>query len=103
LRLLADENIPRTIVTNLQRAGHDVLHILDVAAGADDLRVEQLAARERRAILTFDKDFGDLALRRGVARSGVVLLRFTPADPAEAASLVSVAIATVGDVSGVSS
>jgi predicted nuclease of predicted toxin-antitoxin system len=75
------------------------MHVAEVAAGANDVSVGQLAASEKRAIPTFDKDFGDLAVRRRAARSGVVLLRFTPSDPEEIANLVSAALATVGEAS----
>jgi hypothetical protein len=83
LRLLADENFPRAAGQALREAGHDVACVVDVALGAADRSVERLAAADGRAILTFDKDFGDLAVRDRVARSGVVLVRFPPLDLTE--------------------
>jgi hypothetical protein len=61
MRLLADENFPGAGATALRRLGHDVSWIGEVMRGASDIAVLDLATRERRIILTFDKDFGELA------------------------------------------
>lgn len=98
MRLLADENIPLLVVEALRRQGHDVLRVVDVTAGIDDNAVARIAASDQRVILTFDKGFGDLAIREpSTASSGVVLLRFTPVDPADASALVVAALAQVGE------
>ncbi|MBC7218323.1 MAG: DUF5615 family PIN-like protein, partial [Candidatus Caldatribacterium sp.] len=44
--------------------------------GAEDQEVMELARRERRVLLTEDKDFGHLAYLSGIPRIGVILLRF---------------------------
>lgn len=47
--------------------------------GADDAVILMRAAAEQRVVLTFDKDFGELAFRQRLPAScGVILLRFTP-------------------------
>ena len=74
-------------------------YVVDVALGAADRSVERLAAADGRAILTFDKDFGDLAVRDRVARSGVVLVRFPPLDLTETGTIIVTALAEVGEVS----
>jgi predicted nuclease of predicted toxin-antitoxin system len=82
LRLLANENIPRVAVDALREQGHDVAWVAETAKGADDPPIALQAQRERRIILTFDKDFGDLIIRRRVARpSGVILCRFRAQSP----------------------
>jgi len=89
MRFLADENIPGNIVDSLRRAGHDVRWIRTDAPGCSDLDVLNLARRDQRVILTFDKDFGQLvfslnwlALEPGAPMvTGVILFRFQMCAP----------------------
>lgn len=75
-RILADENVPWNVVTALKADGHDVTSMRTVAPGSSDVQVLALALAEGRIVLTFDKDFGELAFRLGQqATSGVILLR----------------------------
>ena len=62
MRFLANENFPGAAVTALQAAGHDVIWVRIVAPGMTDPDVLAWAVREERILLTFDKDFGELAL-----------------------------------------
>jgi predicted nuclease of predicted toxin-antitoxin system len=76
MRFLVDENFPADAVTQLHAAGHDVVWVHTIAPGNSDEDVLAWAAREDRIVLTFDKDFGELAWRNGLPAScGVVLLR----------------------------
>lgn len=76
MRFLANENFPGAAVGALEAAGHDVVWVRTAAPGAADLDVLALAAREERILLTFDKDFGELAKRSTLPRAcGVILLR----------------------------
>jgi predicted nuclease of predicted toxin-antitoxin system len=61
MRFLANENFPGTAVTALIAAGHDVMWVRNAAPGMSDPDVLAWAARDERTILTFDKDFGELA------------------------------------------
>lgn len=84
MNLLADENIPASIVRALLDDGHDVVWIRNEAPGIPDIEVLHLAHRKNRIILTFDKDFGELAVRDRVAPCrGIILVRVfqkTPLD-----------------------
>src|SRR5664280_2573276 len=72
MRFLANENIPAVAVAALQAAGHDVVWVAVASPDSDDRQVLSQAAVEQRLILTFDKDFGELAFRSGLpAGSGV--------------------------------
>ena len=83
MRFLADENIPGRLVETLRRAGHDVAWTRMDRPGADDRVVLARAVAERRIVITFDKDFGELAARSGLsAPSGVILIRLPLARPA---------------------
>jgi len=84
-RLLADEKVAGDVVRALRALrveGHDVLWIGETGPGSIDEVVLDLALAEGRVLLTFDKDFGDLAFRRGrLATPGVILLRPRPRSP----------------------
>ena len=74
MRFLADENIPGDAVAEIEAAGHDTVWVRTVAPGSKDEDILALAVREERIILTFDKDFGELAWCAGLpASSGIVL------------------------------
>lgn len=76
LRLLCDENIPASLVSALRDAGHDVLAVGATASGMADVAVLAWAQREARTCVTFDADFGELAIKRGrTAGYGIILLR----------------------------
>jgi predicted nuclease of predicted toxin-antitoxin system len=76
MRFLANENFPGAAVTVLAAAGHDVVWVRASAPGTSDADVLAWAGREQRILLTFDKDFGELANRsRLPAGCGVVLFR----------------------------
>lgn len=73
MKWLADENLPAASVHALRNAGWDVLHVRDELAGIPDVEVLLLAEREKRALLTFDRDFGELVFRRGMAAPEAVV------------------------------
>jgi predicted nuclease of predicted toxin-antitoxin system len=63
-----------------------VLWARSVAPGSADTAVLDLAVRELRVLLTFDKDFGELAWRaRLPASCGIILLRIPMPPGARAA------------------
>jgi predicted nuclease of predicted toxin-antitoxin system len=68
-RLLANENVPGAVIAALRQQGHDVAWIHQAAPGTTDTDVLERAQREGRVVVTFDKDFGELAFRRGLAAS----------------------------------
>ncbi len=75
-RMLANENVPAVVVTALKADGHDVTWMRDIGPGSLDPQVLALALSEGQIVLTFDKDFGELAFRLGhEATPGVILLR----------------------------
>ena len=93
MNFLADENFPRPAVQALRQAGLDVLWIAECRAGAPDDEVLALSVSTSRVLLTFDKDFGELAYHQRLpAHCGIVLFRLTPQSPDEAALLAVAAI-----------
>jgi hypothetical protein len=76
MRFLANENFPGAAVSALKAAGHDVVWIRTASPGITDREVLKWAVREERILLTFDKDFGEIAKASALPRTcGVVLLR----------------------------
>ena len=76
MKLLANENIPSALVRSLRASGHDVNWVSETSPGIADPQVIELAILENRLLVTFDKDFGELAFRRCLpATCGVILLR----------------------------
>jgi hypothetical protein len=76
MRFLADENFPGAAVGSLRKAGHDVAWIAADAPSSSDRTVLARAVDEARVLLTFDKDFGELAWRHHLpAGCGVILFR----------------------------
>jgi predicted nuclease of predicted toxin-antitoxin system len=88
MRLLANENFPADAVIALRRAGHDVAWVHEDLAGSSDRIVLRRGQDEQRVLLTFDKDFGELAFRLGLKASvGVILFRIRMSSPDEAAAI----------------
>lgn len=78
MRFLTDENIARSILVGLRDAGHDVLSVTESMTGLPDCEILARAMAEARIVVTFDKDFGELAFRSQLPAScGVVLFRVT--------------------------
>ncbi len=76
MRFLANENFPAEAVEALRGRGHDVAWVRIDSPGVRDAEVLARAQREDRIVLTFDKDFGELAFRsRLPASSGMILHR----------------------------
>ena len=92
MRILANENFPREAVEALRAPGHDVFWARTDSPGSPDSRVVDRAASDRRILVTFDKDFGELAFRRGLfPPAGIVLFRIKAPSPAHVAQ-VAVAV-----------
>jgi predicted nuclease of predicted toxin-antitoxin system len=76
MRFLADENFPGFAVRALQANGYDVIWIRTTSPGISDPEVLKSAQAEDRILLTFDKDFGELAFVTELpATSGIILFR----------------------------
>lgn len=91
--ILANENIPGAAVEALRQRGHDVAWAREDSPGESDLHLLDRAQGERRILLTFDKDFGELAFRLGQsAIEGVVLLRISTPSSARVAEVIVAAL-----------
>jgi predicted nuclease of predicted toxin-antitoxin system len=78
MRILANENFPGDAVEALRSGGHDVLWVRTTAPGSSDPVVLAQAQAENRILITFDKDFGELAFHSKLpAASGIILFRIS--------------------------
>jgi predicted nuclease of predicted toxin-antitoxin system len=101
VRFLANENFPGDAVAALRNDGHDVVWVRTDAPGASDQEVLARAQRERRILLTFDKDFGELAWRASLpAESGVVLFRIPMPVPGRVGETLASILTTRQDWQG---
>ncbi len=75
-KFLANENMPRAAVEAARQAGVDITWVREISPGLSDEAVLALSQAEGRVLLTFDKDFGEMAFEQGkTATPGVILLR----------------------------
>lgn len=91
MRLLAVENFPALAFSALHEAGHDVAWVRTDAPGSRDVDVLARAVGEQRVLLTFDRDFGELAFKDGLsAASGIVLFRISVSRQTIASDVVAI-------------
>lgn len=101
MRFLADENFPGDAVAALREAGHDVVWVRAAAPGTSDKDVLAWAERENRVLLTFDKDFGELAWRsRLPAACGIVLFRLPMPSPSSVGTALAARVKEREDWAG---
>ena len=74
-RFLANENVPGELVLASRQSAYDLAWIVDLSPGADDDAVLGDRLAEGRVLVTFDKEFGEMAFWQGKpATCGVILL-----------------------------
>ena len=101
LKILADENFPLEAVVALQHEGYDVAWVRTDTPGSSDQQVLERAQVEERLILTFDKDFGELAFSRGLpATNGIILFRIQALSPDYVARVATLVLASRTDWAG---
>ncbi len=101
MRFLANENFPAAGIATIAEAGHDIAWVRTLAPGSKDEEVLAWAVRENRILLTFDKDFGELAWRAKLpAASGIVLFRIPMPPPGRVGSKLASRIAERSDWAG---
>lgn len=82
MKLLANENFPFKSVYYLRDKGYDVLFIGIDNPGIMDAEIMNIAIKEERTILTFDRDYGELIFRYNYKPpKGVIYLRLDEYEP----------------------
>ena len=101
MKLLANENFPALAVRALRDIGHDVFWVRTDRPGAMDDELLRQAQHEERLVVTFDKDFCELAFRSGLpAACGIILFRFRTQSPESVRDRVVAILASRSDWTG---
>ena len=95
MRLLLDTCVWSGALLPLRAAGHDVSWSGDWPADPGDEEILAVAHREKRILITLDKDFGELAVVRGVPHHGIV--RLVGLSTAEIVQVIQAIVSQHGD------
>jgi predicted nuclease of predicted toxin-antitoxin system len=80
MRFLVDMNLATEVARWLRAQGHDAVHLRELGLQElGDQAVLAKATAEKRAVLTFDLDFADIAAAAGAAPLAVILFRLRSA------------------------
>jgi predicted nuclease of predicted toxin-antitoxin system len=93
IRFLADENVSRLVIERLRAAGFDVGSIRETRSGATDQDILDAADSEQRALVTEDRDFGELVIRQRLRVRGIILPELDRMSNAAEAELVAEIVA----------
>lgn len=74
MKILLDSCVSGNLQAPLEEAGYDVQWTGDWPVDPGDDQILAYAYRERRILVTLDKDFGALAIRDGQPHAGIVCL-----------------------------
>lgn len=97
MRFLADMGVPRRVAERLGNAGHEVVHLRDRGLHrAPDGDIYRLATEERRIVLTFDLDFGEIAARCVGPWSSVIVFRLVDASSDHVSERLEATLARTG-------
>lgn len=81
MKFLLDEGVEFRLALWLRSQGHDVTAIAyDYPHALPDHEVLAIARREGRVLITNDRDFGELIVRRNLPHTGVIFFRLGAAD-----------------------
>ncbi|MBM4040349.1 MAG: hypothetical protein FJ290_17720 [Planctomycetes bacterium] len=77
MRILVDENLPRSLAHRLRRAGHDALDLRELGrTGASDAEVFALANADDRVVLSGNhRHFANVLLFPPAGSRGIVVVR----------------------------
>jgi predicted nuclease of predicted toxin-antitoxin system len=75
VNLFVDECVDGRVVAGLRALGHDIVLAVTIRPGEADSELLAFGLATGRTILTEDKGFGELVIRRGLESPTVVLLR----------------------------
>ncbi|MEK6854679.1 MAG: DUF5615 family PIN-like protein, partial [Nanoarchaeota archaeon] len=65
----------------LKNEGYDALYVYDIMPRAPDIDVIKFAEKEKRILITNDKDFGELVFKLKIYSPGVIFLRLKSDNP----------------------
>lgn len=95
MKFLADENFPPTLISALQKKRHNIKRI-QRGIKLSDLYVAEVAKKESRIVMTFDKTF--LLEEQISMEINVMILDFPDLKPIEILPYLDVIIQTIKDL-----
>lgn len=76
MKLFLDENLPLSLVANLQSLGFEVEHVQTVGLrGASDNTIVTFAKEKKAILITKDLEFGNLLIYPSGSHFGLIVLR----------------------------
>ena len=75
MKFIADVNVEKPVIDYLIEKGYDVKWVPDYDCQISDNDLFDLAKKEKRVIITNDKDFGELAFLQRKVPAGIILFR----------------------------
>ena len=81
MKFIADVNVEKSIVDCLRDMGCDVKWIPEYNPAISDSQLLKTANKEKRILITNDKDFGELIFRQNQITTGVILFRIRGQKP----------------------
>ena len=75
IKILADVNVEKAIVDFLREQDFDVIWIPDYNCKLSDEDLLKFANKDKRIIITNDKDFGELVYHQKKVKTGIILIR----------------------------
>ncbi|MFH1347561.1 MAG: DUF5615 family PIN-like protein [Candidatus Margulisiibacteriota bacterium] len=76
MKFLADENISPKTIEFIRKAGYDIVGVREVGLkGKKDKDIVDFAIKEKRTVITFDLDYGEIYYFSAKVELGVVVLK----------------------------
>jgi predicted nuclease of predicted toxin-antitoxin system len=97
MKIVADENIDRLVISRLRDEGHTVLSIRETMPSAPDPNVLISSVEWEGLLITEDKDFGELVFHKKREHVGILLVRLEGIPRTKRIDLVCAVIAEHGD------
>lgn len=89
MKFLTDENIAKSVVNSLRKAGFNVKDIKEEnLQGTSDKNILNLANNENRIIITHDKDFGNILYSQNIPHKGIILIRLKNQSPSNTTKIL---------------
>ena len=80
MKFLIDANLGRKFTSLINKSGHQAIFINDILKNASDEDILDIAEREKRILITCDKDFGELIFMSGKSTHGIIFIRTKSSD-----------------------
>jgi predicted nuclease of predicted toxin-antitoxin system len=97
IKFIADANIEKSIVDCLRANGCDVKWVAECAPAMIDSEILKIARREKRILITNDKDFGELVFLQKQLAAGVILFRIKGQQVSEKVRFAQILLENYGE------